>query len=64
MLNTIYSKDFREYELIKPEILRKKVKKIITSKAITFAESQETRRYFQRIYGIRLFISGSVEFKN
>jgi asparagine synthase (glutamine-hydrolysing) len=46
MLDSVYSKDFNECELIQPEILRKKIEKIITNKSTPFAESQDTWRYF------------------
>ncbi len=55
MLDSVYSKDFNECELIQPEILRKKVEKIITNKSTPFAESQDTWRYFSTYLWYKTF---------
>lgn len=55
MLDSVHSKDFNECELIQPEVLRKKIKKIISSKSMSPAESQDTWRYFSTYLWYKTF---------
>ena len=55
MLDSVHSKDFNECELIQPKILRKKIEKIISSKSTSFAESQDTWRYFSTYLWYKTF---------
>ncbi len=55
LLDTVYSSDFNECELIQPKLVRNKIENIINNNNISFEESQNTWRYFSTYLWYKCF---------